>query len=107
MADRVLRASPQWNGNRVTWENMQMILRHKTAGRSWPGLVICPFILLAAMTAVVGCSTVEPWQRGNLAKPHMALDNNPIRHAAQAHVISSRQAMPSGGAGEGGGCGCY
>lgn len=64
-------------------------------------------LLLCLATAVAGCSEVDPWDRGRLAKPYMALDNNPIQHAARNHVHSSREAMPAGSAGEGGGCGCY
>ncbi|MEQ1617122.1 MAG: DUF4266 domain-containing protein [Terricaulis sp.] len=63
----------------------------------------------AALLGVVtlpGCTTVEPWERGNLAKPHMALDSNPIQTASREHINDSRQAMPSGSSAEGGGCGC-
>lgn len=63
--------------------------------------------LLMAGLLLASCADVDPWQRGRLAKPHMALDHNPIKRAANTHVNSSREAMPSGGAGEGGGCGCY
>lgn len=57
--------------------------------------------------AVAGCAEVAPWQRGNLAKPHMALNPYPMQGAARAHIYGSREAAAGGGAGEGGGCGCY
>lgn len=84
-------------------------MRRQVGNRMRDGLsrlkIFAAIALIPAFGA--GCSDVDPWERGRLAKPHMALDNNPIRHATQTHVNSSREAMPSGGAGEGGGCGCY
>lgn len=64
-------------------------------------------VLVLAAGCLTACAHVEPWERGNLAKPQMALDHNPILSVSRDHVNSSREGMPSGGAGEGGGCGCY
>jgi hypothetical protein len=56
--------------------------------------------------AVTGCATVEPWERGNLAKPHMALDPNGSRTAMRTHTYVSREAAAGGDSAQGGGCGC-
>lgn len=64
----------------------------------------CGVLLLAALA---GCAQVEPWERGTLARPHMALDPWPMQGALRAHVHGSREAAPRGGIAEGGGCGCY
>jgi hypothetical protein len=65
-------------------------------------LLFCCALLLA------GCTHVEPWQRGVLAQPEMALEPTPLQQDRQAHNRSSREAgariNPAGG---GGGCGCY
>ena len=61
-------------------------------------------MLLAA--GLGGCASVEPWERGDLAKPHMALDPDPTLSAMRTHAYSSREAASGGGAAEGGGCGC-
>jgi hypothetical protein len=61
--------------------------------------------ILLAMAAS-GCAHVEPWQRGVLAKPQMALDPHPQRSALLAHVRSAREAASGSVSGEGGGCGC-
>jgi hypothetical protein len=55
-----------------------------------------------------GCAQVAPWQRGNLAKPQMALDPYPMLSELRGHNYGSREAA-TGGAGNsgGGGCGCY
>lgn len=62
---------------------------------------------LATLTAMSGCASVPAWERGNLAKPQMALDLDPAQSALRAHAYSSREAAASGVAGAGGGCGCY
>jgi hypothetical protein len=54
-----------------------------------------------------GCAPVAPWERGNLAKPHMALEPNPAVRALRGHTYMSREAAVSGSAAGGGGCGCY
>jgi hypothetical protein len=56
--------------------------------------------------SLAGCTTVEPWQRGNLAKPQMALDAHPRRSALLAHVHGAREAASGGVNEDGGGCGC-
>jgi hypothetical protein len=64
--------------------------------------------LLPFLTAgLPGCAEVAPWERGNLAKPHMALEPYPMQSTLRAHNYSSREAAAGGNAAEGGGCGCY
>ena len=55
---------------------------------------------------VISCAPVAPWQRGNLAKPQMALEPYPLQNALQTHLYNSREASSGGGSAEGGGCGC-
>jgi len=62
---------------------------------------------LAAGLLLAGCSPLQPWERGNLAKPQMAPDPYPLQSSLRAHVYNSREAMAAGGASQGGGCGCY
>ena len=63
-------------------------------------------LLLIAATLLAACATVEPWQRGTLAKPQMALDPHPRRTALLAHVRSAREAASGTVSKDGGGCGC-
>ena len=63
-------------------------------------------VSLGAIFWLTGCAAVEPWERGNLAKPHMALDPNPTHSAMRAHAFTSREAAAGGNSAEGGGCGC-
>lgn len=64
-------------------------------------------LLVTICLALSNCTTVEPWQRGNLAKPHMALDPNPLQSSLRTHLYNSREAASGGSSTNGGGCGCY
>ncbi|NTU68983.1 MAG: DUF4266 domain-containing protein [Chlorobiaceae bacterium] len=65
------------------------------------------FLLTAA--SIFGCSaatTVQPWEKQNLARPEMTFDYDPLDTRYTEHIYSSKEAA-SGGAGVGGGgCGC-
>lgn len=56
-----------------------------------------------------GCAEVSPWERGNLAKPQMALEPDPAQAALRVHAYRSREAAAGWGEASGGGagCGCY
>ena len=58
------------------------------------------FFLLA------GCAPVQPWERGRLAQPNMALDGDVLLSAMDEHVYSSKEASSGGVGPSGGGCGC-
>jgi hypothetical protein len=64
--------------------------------------------LLAPVAAawLGGCAPVAPWERGNLAKPHMALDPTPIQSSLREHNYDSREASAGAISTTGGGCGC-
>ena len=54
-----------------------------------------------------GCTAVQPWERGNLAKEHMALDPYPEQSMYREHIYGSREGSSGGSSAKGGGCGCY
>jgi len=65
---------------------------------------------MAALGAVLsGCAdigTVQPWEKGTLARPEMTFGGNALQTRNDDHIYTSREAA-SGGAGVGGGgCGC-
>jgi hypothetical protein len=64
-------------------------------------------LLLMMAVTLPACTTVQPWERGNLAKPQMALDPYPLQSSLRAHNYGSREAAAGGNAAQGGGCGCY
>ena len=63
-------------------------------------------VTVTAAVVLCACATVEPWQRGTLAKPHVALDPHPQRTALIAHVRAAREAASGAVSKDGGGCGC-
>jgi hypothetical protein len=69
--------------------------------------VVLRAALVAAMACgATACESVQPWERGDLAKPQMAIDPNPTNSMLRAHTFASREAAQGGNAGVGGGCGC-
>lgn len=63
-------------------------------------------MMLGLAASLSACAEVDPWDRGTLAKPHMALDPHPRVSALKKHVYTSREAASGGSEATGGGCGC-
>lgn len=66
-------------------------------------------LLTACLIVGLTCSCaaqVEPWERGNLAKPHMQTAPFPGRSMIRSHVFESKEASQGGSGTVGGGCGC-
>jgi Domain of unknown function (DUF4266) len=63
-------------------------------------------LLLGATVVSCGCTTVEPYQRGHLARPDMALEPSPGTGRALEKTYASKEAASGGGSVGGGGCGC-
>lgn len=64
--------------------------------------------LVPVILALTGCAQVAVWERGNLAKPQMALEPHPLQANMRAHNYNSREAGANAHSdGGGGGCGCY
>lgn len=65
-------------------------------------------LLSGSILSLTACTTVAPWERGNLAKAHMASNPYPMQNTARAHINSSREATATKSSSiQGGGCGCY
>ncbi len=66
-------------------------------------------LTLVAMAALAGCSglgQVQPWEKGNLAKPAMTFGGDPLDQAFVQHIYSSKENSSGGYGVGGGGCGC-
>lgn len=62
--------------------------------------------VLACLGACAQTGPVNAWEKGNLAKPGMAMDGDPLEQRYLQHIYASKE-NSSGGAGVGGGgCGC-
>ncbi|MEY2697929.1 MAG: hypothetical protein RL333_2067 [Pseudomonadota bacterium] len=57
---------------------------------------------------ISGCESVKPWQRGTLAKSHMAPQPFGAQAEFREHIYGSRESAGGSTASTGGGgCGCY
>jgi hypothetical protein len=65
------------------------------------------YCFLVCLVLVSGCaSKVNPWERGNLARPQMSLEPYALDAALMKHAYSSKEASSGGYGVGGGGCGC-
>lgn len=71
---------------------------HRTA---WPWL-----ILILSLAGLTGCTTVQPWEKGNLSDYTMRPDRDPLANSLGDHLFFSREATTGGRGVGGGGCGC-
>ena len=65
------------------------------------------YLLSAALClAVSACSTVQPWERGTLAKNEMQWQPDIMEATLQSQIQNSKEASSGGSGAAGGGCGC-
>ena len=63
---------------------------------------------LATALLASGCTLkpVKAWERGDLARPDMAFEPDPMLSSYRRHIEFSKEAASGGPALSGGGCGC-
>ena len=61
---------------------------------------------LLALGLLGGCAGPQPWEKGDLARPEMRLDRDPLEARFAGHVTASKEASSGGEGVGGGGCGC-
>jgi Domain of unknown function (DUF4266) len=82
---------------------MMKIILCKISKISKIGVLLMGF---AALSACETMQTVQPWEKGKLARPEMKFDGDQLDARFVDHIYFSKEAA-SGGAGVGGGgCGC-
>ena len=67
------------------------------------GVLVCFGRLLSGCS---GTGQVAAWEKGNLAKPSMTFDADPLDQRFGQHVYQSKENSSGGSAIGGGGCGC-
>ncbi len=63
-------------------------------------------IAMALVLSLSACASVQPWERGTLARPEMQLDPNPLQTGLYEQVYDSKEAAGGGTKAAGAGCGC-
>jgi hypothetical protein len=72
-----------------------------------PTWIRLAFVLAALV--LQGCASTEPvqaWQKGVLAKPEMAFDDDLLDKGFKEHTYNSKESSFGGSGVGGGGCGC-
>lgn len=65
--------------------------------------------IVAAAAATVGCAglpSVQPWEKGYLAKSEMTFEADPLQARFEQHIYFSKENASGGYGVGGGGCGC-
>ena len=65
-------------------------------------LLACGLMLLA----LSACETVQPWERGTLARDEMQWQDDVMESTLRKQTHASKEASSGGGGAAGGGCGC-
>ena len=68
--------------------------------------VLSLFGVIVASGLLTACTTVEPWEKGNLADYTMRSDRDPLYDVMSEHIYFSRESSSGGRGVGGGGCGC-
>ena len=55
---------------------------------------------------LMGCTSVQPWQKGNLAKREMSFSPDALQTRFEEHAYHSKEGASGGLSVGGGGCGC-
>ncbi len=63
------------------------------------------FVLWVTLT-VTACETVQPWERGTLAREEMQWEDDVIESRLRGQVYTRKEAASGGAGAAGGGCGC-
>ena len=72
--------------------------------RAWRWMVLAALLIGAG-----GCGTlqtVQPWQKGYLARSEMGFEGDHLDKAYTEHTYFSKEAASGSGSVAGGGCGC-
>jgi hypothetical protein len=64
------------------------------------------FVVGLAILLLTSCESVQPWERGTLARPEMQLSQDQLGDALYDQVYYSKEASSGGAGAAGAGCGC-
>ncbi|MEL7312814.1 MAG: DUF4266 domain-containing protein [Pseudomonadota bacterium] len=64
------------------------------------------YLSVAGVLLQAGCTPVQPWEKGYLAREEMMLTPDPLAATLSDHVFFSKEASTSGSQASGSGCGC-
>jgi hypothetical protein len=68
-----------------------------------------PLASALSLLLLAACATIkppQPWEKGDLAKPAMQVDPDPLALKIEQHIYASKEGATGGYGVGGGGCGC-
>ena len=63
-------------------------------------------LLLGCLSMLAACQTVQPWERGTLAREDMQWQPDTMDARLRSHTYFSKEGSSGGDGAAGGGCGC-
>lgn len=69
-------------------------------------MLLKTLVLLTLMGLLCACETVQPWERGTLAKEEMQWQGDIMEANLRDQIHASKEASSGGSGAAGGGCGC-
>jgi hypothetical protein len=66
----------------------------------------CVLVMVLACAGCAAYAPPHPWEKGQLAKPEMQFDRDPLAAKATQHIYQSKEAAGGGYGVGGGGWGC-
>jgi len=63
-------------------------------------------MVFLAMLSGCALKPVQAWEKGELARPDMLIQGDPLETRFNEHIYASKEAASGGSAVGGGGCGC-
>lgn len=75
-----------------------------TKPRTLTSCLLTVVVMVVALGAATGCSTVAPYERGKLAHPTMAASD--LTGFGESHLRAISEGATGGSGGTGSGCGC-
>lgn len=73
---------------------------------AWLAIGTMALTTTACSNLVHNLGQVSPWEKGNLAKPHMTFEADPLDQRFVQHIYGSKENASGGYGVGGGGCGC-
>ena len=67
---------------------------------------LLPVALVVSLAGCAQLGEVQAWEKGNLAKPGMRFDTDPLDARFTQHIYTSKENSTGGAGVGGGGCGC-
>jgi len=76
--------------------------------RRKPGRAMAWLVFSATAATLSGCALppVQAWEKGELARPDMLMQADPLETKFNEHIYASKEAASGGSGVGGGGCGC-